>query len=189
MSIVKGDKVRFLDEVGEGIVLKVQGDNVLLRSNDGFDRVFQRSQLVLVEKAGEGPLDELGMTEEEKETPFDPEEALKLKESFFRKSLSKPARKNDPLFAEMEVDLHMHELREGIGNLTNSEMLNIQMSHFRLKMEEAIQDGYRKIILIHGVGNGVLKAAVRTALKEEYDFEFYDASMSKYGFGATEVVL
>ncbi|MBI1183207.1 hypothetical protein GC194_02965 [bacterium] len=44
-----GDKVRFLNEDGEGIVVAVQGNGVMVRTADGFDIPYPAAQLVKFE--------------------------------------------------------------------------------------------------------------------------------------------
>lgn len=87
-----------------------------------------------------------------------------------------------------EVDLHIDELLESIEGMSNSEMLKFQVNYFIKMLESAIYHKYFKIIFIHGVGNGKLKEEIRKILKETYSYlRVYDASLAKYGVGATEV--
>jgi hypothetical protein len=87
-----------------------------------------------------------------------------------------------------EVDLHIDELLDSIEGMTNNEMLMFQVNYFIKMLESAIVNKFFKIIFIHGVGNGKLKEEIRKILKESYPFlKMYDASMAKYGVGATEV--
>ena len=87
-----------------------------------------------------------------------------------------------------EVDLHIDELIDSIEGMTNNEMLQFQVNYFVTMLESAIVNKFFKIIFIHGVGNGKLKEEIRKVLKESYPFlKVYDASMAKYGVGATEV--
>ena len=89
-----------------------------------------------------------------------------------------------------EVDLHINELVNDFSRLSNGEMLLIQINYFRKSMESALANNFSKIIFIHGVGNGVLKAEIRKQTEEYYPkCKFYDAQMSKYGQGATEIDL
>jgi len=87
-----------------------------------------------------------------------------------------------------EVDLHIDELLESIEGMTNNEMLIYQVNYFIKMLESAIDHKFFKIIFIHGVGNGKLKEEIRKILKKSYSFlKMYDASIAKYGVGATEV--
>ncbi len=90
---------------------------------------------------------------------------------------------------EMEVDLHIEELIDDMRGLSNSDMLQIQLTHARKKLDEAVTLHYRKVVFIHGVGNGKLKTEVRKFLSGYKGLEFFDASYAKYGAGATEVRL
>jgi hypothetical protein len=89
----------------------------------------------------------------------------------------------------MEVDLHLEEIVDDSTGMNNSQKLDAQIRHFKRKMEEAVINDVHKVIFIHGVGNGTLKQAIRAILAEMEGVTFYDASMAKYGFGATEVVI
>lgn len=90
----------------------------------------------------------------------------------------------------VEVDLHIHELIDDTRGLANHEMLEIQMGRFRNELETAIVNGTRKIVFIHGVGNGTLKQELRKELTTKYKkYYFQDASFKEYGYGATMVIL
>lgn len=90
----------------------------------------------------------------------------------------------------VEVDLHIHELLEDTRGLANHEMLEVQMGRFRNEMETAIANGTRRIVFIHGVGNGTLKQELRKELTTKYKkYFFQDASFKEYGYGATMVIL
>lgn len=91
----------------------------------------------------------------------------------------------------IEVDLHMHELVDSTAGLSNKEMLDFQMKKFNEQMEEAIANsGVKKIVFIHGLGNGVLKQELRRELSTKYKkYPFQDASFQEYGYGATMVIV
>jgi hypothetical protein len=99
------------------------------------------------------------------------------------------AKKPQPQVYEMEVDLHIEELIDNMTGLTNGDMLQIQLTHARKKLEDAVIRRCRKVVFIHGVGNGRLKTEIRQMLQGYTGLEFFDASLSKYGQGATEVRL
>jgi hypothetical protein len=90
----------------------------------------------------------------------------------------------------VEIDLHIQELLDNISGLSNADMLKVQMDTFREEMTKAIELGVKKIVFIHGVGNGVLKNELRRELQRKYrKYSFQDASFQEYGFGATMVNL
>ncbi len=89
-----------------------------------------------------------------------------------------------------EVDLHIHEITDDYSNLSDGEKLNIQLNRFYSVIDGAIGDKNRKIVFIHGVGNGKLKYEIRNALDTKYpDLDYQDASFRDYGFGATLVTI
>lgn len=90
---------------------------------------------------------------------------------------------------EAEVDLHIEELVDSVKELSNAEMLNIQMNYFRKCLDKAIEMNLDKIIFIHGVGQGVLKHNIEEELGKYSFIHYFPASMQKYGVGATEVII
>jgi len=89
-----------------------------------------------------------------------------------------------------EVDLHIQELVDSASGLSNKEMLDIQMERFRSEMEKAVHDGTKKIVFVHGVGQGTLKNEIRRELETRYrKYDVQDASFREYGYGATMVIL
>lgn len=89
-----------------------------------------------------------------------------------------------------EIDLHINELIDNTAGLDNNAILEIQMEKFESEMQKAIKDNLKKIVFIHGIGNGTLKNAVRKTLSQQYGkYPFHDASFKEYGFGATMVIL
>ncbi|MFI5149407.1 MAG: DUF2027 domain-containing protein [Bacteroidia bacterium] len=118
----------------------------------------------------------------------DLEKILSSKEQAAPKKRSLPSTKNNPEL-EWEVDLHLEELTQQSKGMNNAQMLDIQLRHFQKKLDEAIGANIRKIVFIHGVGNGRLKQEIRKILSTHRDLAFHDASYSQYGFGATEVLL
>lgn len=88
---------------------------------------------------------------------------------------------------EMIVDLHIEKLLEDHYGLNNPEKIDIQIRHFRKKLELAVNGHFTKIIFIHGVGNGVLRQSIRDLLRTYEGIEYSDASYKQFGAGATEV--
>lgn len=88
-----------------------------------------------------------------------------------------------------EIDLHIEELVDSYKNLTNAQILNIQTERFEREMEHCMSNGIKKLIVIHGVGNGKLKQEILGILKSIDGVTYYDASYKNYGYGATEVLI
>jgi hypothetical protein len=90
----------------------------------------------------------------------------------------------------LEVDLHVDSSLLQNSQYTPSGILALQISRFHAAIEEAISKNLRRLVIIHGIGQGTLKMEIRKELQEKYpNFVFQDASFKEYGFGATLVHL
>jgi hypothetical protein len=125
-------------------------------------------------------------TEIDKMTDDDLRKVIKTKEKQQPKlNLKKPVQPEI-----VEVDLHIHELIENTSGLTNKEILDLQMEKVEREMRHAIETGSKRIVFIHGVGQGVLKQEIAKLLKSKFPkYIFQDASFKEYGYGATMVIL
>ncbi len=88
-----------------------------------------------------------------------------------------------------EIDLHIGELIGDYYLLENAEMLKIQIDYFIKCLDTAYINKVSKLIFIHGVGNGILKNEIIKILKTYDNLHYFDASLAKYGVGATEVYI
>jgi hypothetical protein len=90
---------------------------------------------------------------------------------------------------EKEVDLHIEELLDNTSGMSSGEKLNYQLAHFKRELDAAIAGNTRRIVFIHGIGSGKLRAEIHAVLDTYTGIRYHDASFRKYGFGATEVVI
>ena len=88
-----------------------------------------------------------------------------------------------------EVDLHIENILEDHSKMGNSEILEVQRHLFIQCLESAIEDRLKKVVFIHGVGNGTLKKEIISILGQYPNVHYFDASMQKYGCGATEILI
>lgn len=174
-----GDKVAVLDEDLEGKVISVHDAEVEIETTEGFSLTFNEKDLVKVQ----GHISDILP-----EDVDDLQQVIKEKEaSKKRKSQRvKPKERNLP---PMEVDLHIGKLVPRTGGLTNFEMLNIQMETAKRQLDFAIQKRIQKVVFIHGVGEGVLKAELESLFGRYGNIKWYDADYQKYGLGATEIYI
>jgi len=86
-----------------------------------------------------------------------------------------------------EVDMHIWELEPDYQQLKKEELLSIQMAYLVKCIDSALEHEFEKIVFIHGVGVGRLRKEIRSYLDEKDNISYKDASMQKYGVGATEV--
>jgi len=189
MNFSKGDKIKFLDEAGEGIIVSLSGDEALVITTDGFEISYSVSKLIHFDSK-KNSADKIAQMKKEEEEKIKAEEMKKLqkvkkdKGPKFSKSHAEGKAK-----LEMEVDLHLEEILDNEKGMNNSEKLDYQMNYFRNELEQAIASNIKKIVFIHGVGNGRLKSEIRKELETYSNLSYSDASYKRYGFGATEVII
>jgi len=119
----------------------------------------------------------------------DIEKAKKEKERKEPKKVYQSSKKGKDEEIE-EIDLHIQELADDYSHFSNAEILDIQMSRFTTALEGAILAGNKRIVFIHGVGNGRLKHEILKTLNRKYPkLRYQDASFKEYGYGATLVML
>lgn len=121
-------------------------------------------------------------------------DATKLKEEMTAKKAGdqKPARieKPKPKDEPLVVDLHANELLDTTAGLSSADILNHQIEVFRRTIDQHKHDKGRKIVFIHGKGEGVLRAAIINLLRHFYkQYPYQDASFKEYGYGATQITI
>ncbi|MBD3636646.1 MAG: Smr/MutS family protein [Crocinitomicaceae bacterium] len=169
-----GDKVSVIADTIKGIVKTIDGNNVLIEDEFGFERSYQKSELVLVK--GDYNFSEIELAKEIKD---------KIKAQL---------REDGHVLKSFEIDLHIEELIDDHRNMTNHEILIKQMNICRGFVQKAIANNTKRIVLIHGKGEGVLKAEIHQFLNNLRNLngvalEYHDAPYVEYGMGgATEVI-
>ena len=192
-SFQTGQRVKFLNDVGSATVVRVEGSTVVVEDEDGFERSVSAAELMaapdpevearqygdtipdvaqlLAQEVGEKRMREL---QKDFEVRYQHAQATNM------------ARRD----AHMEVDLHIHELVDDQRCLPDRAKLAIQMDHFDRMMDIAKREKLRRIVFIHGVGQGVLRHQIRTTLEQHHpDCSYREGDPRKYGSGATEVWL
>lgn len=174
-NIKIGDKVSVISDTISGIVMKIGQNEVVIQSEDGFTYNCEIKDIVK-----RGDLHDLINNENHDEF---------LRENFTDKKktvLKKFSKKNK--VPPMEVDLHINQLVNNCVGMSNFDMLDLQMSTAKRKLEFAINNKIQKVVFIHGVGAGVLKNELHFLFKK-YAVKSYEASPQNYGEGATEVYI
>lgn len=173
-----GDRIAVIDDNLEGYITHIENDNITIEDEDGFELHFNENEIVRIGK----PQYKI----DTKHVDFD--QVLKEKSSVKRgaKERVKPKQRNAPA---MEVDLHIHKLTKSERGLTAYDKLNLQIDTAKRKLDFAIQKRIQKLVFIHGVGEGVLKAELETMLRRYDNLKYYDADYKTYGLGATEVYI
>ncbi len=173
----KGATVAVLDDTIKGVVVAIENQEVTIEDDDGFSMTFNASELVLI-----------GGDQKEFSKFIDiKNDVLIEKEQSSQKKISVKRLKNRER-PPLEVDLHIHQLTKSTRGMSNYDMLTLQLDTARRQLEFAIKKNIQRVILIHGVGEGVLQKEIEFLLGR-YNVEIQPASFQKYGFGATEVYI
>ncbi len=90
----------------------------------------------------------------------------------------------------LEIDLHINALIDSVTGLSNADILEYQLNKFHEILRQSQHEKGKKIVFIHGIGNGTLKQKVQSELKRKYRKHYQqDASFKEYGWGATMVTI
>ena len=90
--------------------------------------------------------------------------------------------------AQYEIDLHIEKLIPDWKDLSNADILRIQLSTFEKNYDLAILHHQPYMFVIHGVGEGVLRDAIHERLRKKEEVKtFVNEYHPRYGFGATEI--
>lgn len=168
-----GDKVSVIDSTQKGEIIEIVGLKAKIIDEHGFDDFFLLSKLTLQ------------FSENEIEDTLTLASKIILQKE---KLEQKPTSKKSIEREELIVDLHIHELVEKFGHLNNFEMLQIQMDKVKTVLSKAKKNTTKSITFIHGKGTGKLKQELEKYFKSK-SYNFYPASLLKYGMGATTVEL
>ena len=113
-------------------------------------------------------------------------EELAKRYKFERKKPAKQILSDDKII----IDLHADELLETTAGMTAADILEYQLDVFRRTLEQYKAHRGKKLIFIHGKGEGVLRHAIIHELNYKYKhYSYQDASFREYGYGATQVTI
>ena len=184
-----GDEIRFLDSVGGGRVARIDASRRLIyvEDEDGFEIPTPLSQVVVT-----SPVKQAAAAQKEvSPTPRDMQTkaagTAAIPSAIERRAKGKKEAKKEDI---LETDLHISAIADNWQQMERGEMLHLQMDVFRRTMRDNIRYKGKKIVFIHGRGEGILKAAIASELRQHYpSCEYQDASFAQYGFGATMVII
>ena len=173
-----GDKVSAIDESINGVVTGISGDLITILTDDEFEMQYPRKELIVVGKE----LLEEGINFNEISQAISEKQEKKP----IKRPKLKPRERNLP---PMEVDLHIHQLTQNHKRMSNYDMLTLQLDTAKRQLDFAIGKRIPKVVFIHGVGEGVLRAELEFLFNRYENLKFYDADFQKYGRGALEVYI
>lgn len=86
------------------------------------------------------------------------------------------------------IDLHIEKLTDNWKKLSNYEMLQLQLKTFEKYYDLALAHHQPSLIVVHGVGEGVLRNEIHDILRLKKDVKsFVNQYHPSFGFGATEI--
>lgn len=107
-----------------------------------------------------------------------------------RKKEALPGFKGTDRSGLIEVDLHIEQLLDRTDGMAPKEILDYQLGIVKKTLDAHLKEKSRRIVFIHGKGDGVLRNALLKTLKSHYrNCTHQDASFQEYGFGATMVTI
>lgn len=113
-----------------------------------------------------------------------------IEESNVKPVGQKTAKKGNGKDNLLVVDLHADKLLDTTTGMSAADILNYQLGKFRQVLDENKSKKGKRIIFIHGKGEGVLRHAIISELRYKYkSYTFQDASFQEYGYGATQVTI
>ena len=174
-----GDKVAVLDDDISGVVIKVKNNEISVETTHNFVMTFFVNELVKINNSSalSGFFSTQSLTS-----------VLKDKEGPKKRSFVKEKKSRKEEFV-LEVDLHIEKLVPSKRGMSNYDILTLQIETAKRQLDFAIKNRMPKVVFIHGVGEGVLKADLDFLLGRYDNISFQDANYQKYGLGATEVYI
>ena len=148
LNLSIGDTVSVVNDSIKGTIIKMEGTFVWIEDEHGFEYEYKADQLVPYQTHTAYKLEEIKLGEEIEQKIRD---QIEDKRTQLRK---------------FEIDLHIEELLDDHRSMTNHEILTKQMNVCRQFVQNAIEKGSKKIVLIHGKGEGVLKAEIHSYLNK-----------------------
>lgn len=169
-----GEIVGFLHEKGKAEILHYTNSfQIRILNDDGLEEVRPENELIKI----------FG-----NEYISPPNDIEIIKTNKKKKSKNSTINISNTKESKWEIDLHIEHLLDSYSGLSNTEILIKQLTYFRNTFSKAKSQRINKLIIIHGVGEGVLKNEIRMFLSKQEHIEFFDASYIDYGKGATEIL-
>ncbi|MBK7560595.1 MAG: Smr/MutS family protein [Chitinophagaceae bacterium] len=86
------------------------------------------------------------------------------------------------------VDLHIEKLTDNYKHMSNYEIVSLQLKTFEKYFHLAVAHHQHSLIVIHGVGEGVLRDEIHDILRLKKEVKsFVNQHHPNFGYGATEI--
>jgi dsDNA-specific endonuclease/ATPase MutS2 len=163
----QGDKVVFSSGREKGVILSIRANGLVeVEMEIGMKVIVNKSEIAI-----------------DYSTPELHLKPIKTNRFYLDKTQPKKTKNKSK-----EVDLHISTQK--IINLESTKVLNTQLDILSNTLNQAILEGCKELIIIHGIGEGILKKEVHNILRNNTKVKsFAEADNRKYGKGATKVLL
>lgn len=191
-----GDQVKLIDDNSTGVVIKIDNQRITIEDEFGFEQEYDAGELLPdLDFDQEIPEETTNTKEEKEDLSSQIHESIKNNFSEFKEKLehknSAPKKSKKSLKNQNNtflLDLHYGKLEDYSAQLPVQFILKKQLNAAKSGIEKAKSQGFKKIILVHGKGKGVLETELKKWLDGE-GYTHYDADFRRYKLGATEVEL
>lgn len=90
--------------------------------------------------------------------------------------------------ARSVIDLHIEKLTDDWNRMSNYEIVNLQLKTFEKYYHLAVHHHQSSLIVIHGVGEGILRDEIHDILRLKKQVKsFVNQYDPRFGYGATEI--
>lgn len=155
-----GEPVSLLKETGFYFIVRINEPFAVVQDEHGFEYQVKLTSLI---------------------------KRLPVSGSVVNKEINEATNKAKKQNATSIPTLDLHATALGIDGLPTNELLEKKLSHCRMFLNQCIEKRQTKVLIIHGVGEGILKTAVRQLLQSKPGISFHDGNYSARGVGSTLV--
>jgi dsDNA-specific endonuclease/ATPase MutS2 len=165
MKFSLGETVSIMTETGIFTVRRIESMHLWLEDEHGFERRIPTSHVVKRQAI---------------------ETTVKVKDGQTQENpKAKGLTRTNKTHEVPSIDLHAGSL--GIESYQPQEMLNLQLDACKVFLNQCIRKRVVKLVIIHGIGDGTLRHAVRQMLAGKKGIQFHDGNFSARGVGSTLV--
>lgn len=171
-----GDQVSFMSDNTKGKIVSILNNQEYeVEIEEGFTIPANRIEIEKI-WITDIEVDEQGLSRQIKKD---------LKKEISKSSISNQTAPH--YFNHNELDLHIENIRDSWQGLSNFEIVTAQLSHFRKRLHQALEDNEPSLVVIHGIGKGVLKQEIYKYLAQFPNITVGPADAKLYGMGASEI--
>ncbi len=171
-----GDQVSFMSDTTQGVIVAIISDSEYeVEIEDGFTIPANRLEIEKIQ-VKDFEVDEKGLKSQ-----------IKKDLNKEAKQESKSNKEPQKFFNHHEIDLHIENITNSWSGLSNFEIVTLQLSYFRKRLHQALENNEEFLVVIHGVGKGVLKQEIDKHLSQFPNITVRPADVKLYGMGASEI--